>query len=104
MNESSSQIRTNIITPFLLYLDKCVQERHCPHYWVDSLNLFSELEEKDFAYFDMKLEKIKARPVDHIASEWLEWNRYACSSFFDGNPFIIIFSSFTMCPAFGVVV
>ena len=53
-----------------------VAARRCPHYWIETLDLFADMKDKDFAFMKDKLEKIKNQPVRYLASEWLEWNRY----------------------------
>ena len=57
-------------------LHQRVSEKRCPHYWIESLDLFSDMENEDFLFIEGKLKKIEEQPVKHIASEWLEWNRY----------------------------
>jgi len=53
-----------------------VEKKDCPHFWIQSLNLFSEWEESDFVSIKECLQKIQKEPVKHIASEWIEWHRY----------------------------
>ena len=63
-----------------------VESRHCPHYWIEA-NLFGEMNDTDFAYFKNRLKEIENNPAKHIASNWLEWNRYVstkcCASCFE---------------------
>ena len=53
-----------------------VTTKKCPHYWIETLNLFADMKDEDFAFMIAKLDEIEAQPVKYIASEWLEWNRY----------------------------
>ena len=57
-------------------LHKKVEENYCPHYWIETLNLFDEMVEEDFTFLKDRLAKIKAEPIKYMTSEWLEWNRY----------------------------
>ena len=53
-----------------------VYAKRCPHYWIQALDLFTDMKDEDFAFMEEKLKKIEEQPVKYIASEWLEWNRY----------------------------
>ena len=53
-----------------------IATQKCPHYWIKTLNLFADMNGKDYAFIEAKLEKIKEQPVEYIASEWIEWNRH----------------------------
>ena len=57
-------------------LRKSIANRRCPHYWIEALDLFADMKNEDFAFWEDKLKKIEEQPVKYIASEWLEWNRY----------------------------
>ena len=50
--------------------------RSCPHYWIKSLDLFSEMEDEDFASINECVQRILREPVKYIVSEWLEWHRF----------------------------
>ena len=53
-----------------------IATQKCPHYWIETLDLFADMTDKDYSFIEAKLEKIKGQPVKYIASEWIEWNRY----------------------------
>ena len=53
-----------------------VESKRCPHFWIESLNLFADMKDNDFKFIEEKLEKIEEQPIQHLTSEWLEWNRY----------------------------
>lgn len=53
-----------------------VRARKCPHYWIESLDLFTDMREVDLQFIEEQLQKVQGDPVRYIASEWLEWNRY----------------------------
>ena len=57
-------------------LHQKITDRKCPHYWIEALDLFSDMVDEDFAFIEGKLTMIEKQPVKYIASEWLEWNRY----------------------------
>lgn len=74
-SENDKDLKKNFFEILLSSLIKRVKEKHCPHYWINGLNLFEEKDEDDFAFFEKRLEKIKNKPVRYVASDWLEWNR-----------------------------
>lgn len=83
-SEEKMKNRENFFWILFDSLCKSIQEKQCAHYWINTLDLFSDMKEDDFAFMNGKLDKIRADPVKHLASEWLEWNRYmqkqCCSS------------------------
>ena len=57
-------------------LQQKIESKKCPHFWIKSLDLFSDMKGTDFEFMKDRLIRIKERPIEYIASEWLEWNRY----------------------------
>ena len=55
--------------------------KKCPHYWIETMNLFADMEDGDFEFMEAKLKEVYDKPVKYIASEWLEWNRYMRKTF-----------------------
>ena len=53
-----------------------VKAKKCPHYWIETMNLFADMKDEDFRFMETKLKEINEQPVKYIASEWIEWNRY----------------------------
>ena len=61
-----------------------VKARKCPHYWIESLDLFIDMKDADMKFIEAQLEKMQENPVQYIASEWLEWNRFVRMNFCKG--------------------
>ena len=57
-------------------LKEKVETKKCQHYWIETLDLFADMKDKDLEFMKEKLMKIEEQPVQHLTSEWLEWNRY----------------------------
>ena len=57
-------------------LQQCLEKQMCAHYWIEVLNLFADMKDEDFQFMEKKLKEVELKPVQYIASEWLEWNRY----------------------------
>ena len=53
-----------------------IDQRYCQHYWIKSINLFSEMDDKDVKSISECLKVIEADQLKHVASEWIEWHRF----------------------------
>lgn len=51
----------------------CVNQQKCPHYWIDSLDLFKEVEKKDLSSLAGVLMKLKSNPAPYIRDVGSLW-------------------------------
>jgi len=70
------EVREEFFWILLNSLCEKIAWRKCPHYWIESLDLFSILDDDDFASINESVQQIRKEPIKHIASEWLEWHRF----------------------------
>ncbi|XP_066922483.1 cyclic GMP-AMP synthase-like receptor 1 [Clytia hemisphaerica] len=76
VNFNAKEIEEKFFWILFESLQQKIDSKKCPHYWIKSLDLFSDIKEIDFEFMKDRLNRIKQRPIEYIASEWLEWNRY----------------------------